>query len=290
MDEVDKSLEAARIFLEERHPEWALEELDRVPKIYFENEEVCFLRAQSLLDLKQYQKSINIIRAGIRKNPESIPLLYLLCNCEAELGNLAGAERAILAALRLQPEEAGLLCRYALLVAQAGDLDKAQRLVGAAFRIAPEDFMVTRAQIAISYLRGDEGALIRNSRDLLEEDPDDVFSHYMLASSLFGQGKITEASQHLQIAAELDSRDSETAEAAHASKMATHWLLWPLRPLYKYDFAFITIWFVAIAAIFMLITSGFKIAAAIFGLVYFLFCLYSWFAPFLVKLITKKTR
>lgn len=280
MDTAGKPLALARHFLEIGQPGRALETLDRASGVPADAAAHA-LRGLALHDLGRYADAARVARAGLAREPESLPLLRLLCDAEARLGNLAEAERAILAALRLAPDEPRLLCRYAHLVAGAGQADKARRLVEEAARLAPDDPAVLRARVALSYVGGDDRATAARSRDLLARDPDDEYGHRMLGAALSSRGAVTQAERHLRTAARFDPADPDLAEATRATRLAAHPLLWPLRPLRR--FGVIPVWLGAIAIIFGLRSLGLQPVAAVVGLAYFLLCVYSWVVPPLLR-------
>lgn len=283
MNEATDYLLAAYHYLEQHEPERALALLDGVARPDLEDENFWFLYGQAFYDLARYREAADMAQAGLVRAPDSTMLLYLACNCQAALGDLAAAERAILAALKLMPEDAGLLCRYAILVAQAGQLEKASRLLAEAERSAPTHPHLTQARMIISYLSGDNAHTIETGKRMLREDPDNMFGHYMLASSLIGQGRVKEADKHLRQVAGDNADDPHIAEALHELRVAQHWLLWPMRLLARFEYANIIVWFAAIATFSLLRLLDMNRAATIFSLCYIIFAIYTWVAPPLLR-------
>ena len=91
VDAVDRNLTLAERYLEIGQPRRALEALERLAGAQAENPYVWFLRGQALYELEQYQEAAGAASAGLRLGPEYVPLLYLRCNCEDKLGNLAAS-------------------------------------------------------------------------------------------------------------------------------------------------------------------------------------------------------
>ncbi len=287
MESTAKQLTIARHYLAVGQPARALAALDGLAGDALNDTLVSALRGQALYELDRYDEAAAIARAGLAHTPESIALLYLLCNCEAQLGDLAAAERAILSALRLDPEDPDLLCRYAHLVAMAGQLAKAERLVDEAARLDPDAPAVARARVALAYVRADDRAVDRQSRQLLMADPDDDYGHRMLGVAMANTGQMAPAARHLGVAVRLDPTDRELAEAARESRLWAHPLLWPLRPLNSFSPARVYIWLGMIALVFVLLALGYDWAPGlilVLVLVYCVFCVYSWVAPPLLRL------
>lgn len=281
MQETTSIATLARHYLDIGRPERALEALDRPGAADMEGAELWYLRGQALYELDRFEDANRVALAGLAQLPESIPLLFLRCNCAAKLDDLASAEQAILTALQLRPEEPALLCRYALLVARAGQLDKAARLIAEAARIDAEDPAVARARVTLAYLRGDDRQVARVSQDLLANDPEDTYGHYMLGHALFGSGNVGGAQRHLRTAARLDPSDHDLVESARAARFANHWLLWPLRPFQR--IGTVGLW-LGFMAIFLLLRSfGMRPLAGLFALVYLALVIYSWVVPWLLR-------
>jgi Flp pilus assembly protein TadD len=275
------TLVRARHYLEIRQPQRALEALAQPTGVEFELEEFWFLRGQALLDLDRNQEAAEAARGGLARNPDSVGLLYILSSAEAELGNLAAAEEALLAALRIVPDLPELLGRYAVLVARAGQFEKAERLLQRAAALDPESPDVARSRTLCAYLRGDDKAMARESQEYLARSPDDRYAHYLLGRALLEQNQVGAASRHLSTAARLDPSDSSLVEDARGTRWRTHPLLWPMRPLMR--LGTIQVWLGFIVCFFALRALGLEQAALILALVYIVLCLYSWIVPPLLR-------
>lgn len=286
MDSTNQALLLARRYLEIEQPTRALEALDRSSNVPMQNPDYWYLRGRALYELKRYPEAVDMLQRGLGQEPDYTPLLYMMCNCQDKLGNLAEAERAILAALRLVPEEPRFLCRYAYLVAKAGQLDKANRLVNEAARISPYDPVVLQTRTWLSYLKGNDKQAGVYSREMLEEDPDNPVGHYMYGVSQLNTGSVGNAARHLGAAARYDPGDRDTVKVARQSQLAAHWLLWPLRPLYKLGAGYA--WIAAISALFVLCAIGQYRIAGYVGKTYFVLCVYSWVMPPIVKRLLKR--
>lgn len=279
----EKSLSIARHYIDMGQHARALDILDRAGDTSLVLPDYYFLRAGALHGLKRYEEGAGAARRGLELEPESIRLLYMLCVCEAELGCLADAERAILAALELAPESPALIVRYAHLAAQGGQLRKAEWLLGEAVRLAPDDAEVIRAQITLAYLRGDARRVEAHSRRLLAVEPADAWGHHMLGVAMDTTGRVRPAAYHLQSAAELEPEEEAMREAARQSRVGAHPLLWPLWPFgnWRRRIAF----FLACSVMFAVVafTISIEVAVVILPLLWSLM-VYSWVVPPLLRL------
>lgn len=281
MDVAGNRLALAEHYLQIAQPQRALETLNGLPAESIADWYAFFLRGCALLELERYAEVQQSVDAGLRINPDSVPLLYLRCNCLAAQGDLAGAETAILAALRLDPELPPLLCRYAYLVAQAGQLPKAERLVAVAARVDPDDTTVARTRMLLAYLRGDDATAARQGAALLGDGAEDVWAHGMLGVAMAARGDAGQAARHFRAAVRLNPADPELAESARLSRAAAHPLLWPMRIVYRWGPG--VVWLVVMSCFLMLATLRLYPAAVIFAGLYVVFCVYSWVMPPVVR-------
>ena len=141
--------------------------------------------------------------------------------------------------------------------------------------------MVARARATLAYLKGDDHALLDHSREILANDPEDVFGHYMLGATLNGMGDVRGAERQFTAAARLDPEDQIIIHTARQARYQLHPLLWPLIPAYR--IGTIRLWVGAIIIVIVLNTLGFSQAASTFSFVYLAYCVYSWIVPPLLR-------
>jgi predicted Zn-dependent protease len=275
------ALALSRLYLEMGQPQQALEALGRVSTDQIEEPFFWLLQAQAYYDMDRLESAKQAVRQGLNRAPEHPFLLLLLTNCESKLGNLAAAERAILAALHRDPEDPTLLCRYALLLAKGDQLDKAEALVARASQYAPEDASIRSAEALLAYLRGDDRRAMDASLEALEKDPESIYHRQMLGGLLMEQGQVQVADRYLRAAARSDPGRRGVVEAARVSRQYAHWLLWPLRPLYRWGAA--RVWIVCVGSLFILDFIGLSQIAGPLTIAWIGYCVYSWVVPPLVK-------
>ena len=181
-DVEERRLELARHYSAIGQPVRVLDTLEGVGAP--DEPEVWALRAEALYQLDRYREGADTARRGLELEADDVGLLDLLALNLMELGDLAGAEQALLAALELWPDHETLLCHYALACARHGQRDKAERLVARAARLEPESLDVLRARAQVSYLNGDLRATRRHVDELLASDPEDTVAHTLLGNLL----------------------------------------------------------------------------------------------------------
>jgi len=277
----DSAMTLARHYLEIDRPQQALDALRSPGSDLLDDPWFWLLRGWAYYDLDQRTLAMQAIQKGLAVAPEHPNLLFLLAMCEERGGNLVAAEHAILRALRQQPENSYMLCTYARILAQGDQFPKAERLLDRARQQDPDEPEVQRTAALLSYLRGDDRRAAQISLESLRDDPDDVRSRHALGAALLRQGRVTAANRHLKAAARLQPEQKAIAGSARVSRVAAHWLLLPLRPLYR--IGTVGVWFGAIAIYFLLTAAGLGIIAKWFALAYLVLCVYSWVVPPILK-------
>jgi predicted Zn-dependent protease len=270
----------ARRYLEMGRPQQTLEALSGIANPDLDDPELSYLRSAAELELGSYTDAARSAREGLARSPSSVALLAILSAAESELGHAAEAERAILAALELSPDSPTLLVRYAMLVAKAGQLEKAERLVDEAGRVDPSDPDVTRARSVLAFVKGSDREAEEEARKLLGADPEDVSGLLMLGSTAAEAGRVDEAGRHFLGAARVEPH-GQVLEAAREIRIATHPLMWPLRPVERVGPG--PLWIAAVATFGTLHILGYATAALIAGVIWVLWCAYTWIAPPLVR-------
>jgi tetratricopeptide (TPR) repeat protein len=281
MLEHEKSLALARHYLTIKRPEQALETLSNLGDSTFDNSDAWSMRGQAFFLLGRYADTVKAVDAGLKNDPTSIDLLYWRSVALEHLNDLAGAETTLLSALRLSPDHPWLLSRYARLVARAGQFAKAEQLLQRAEQLDPEDQFVRQVRVTLAYLQGKDQQVLQSSRQILADDPDDVFAHTMIGAAHIEQGEANKASQALSKAARIDPSNREIVSIARETRQATHPLLWPIIPFQR--FGSIKIWIGVLLLIMLLRTIGMTPLAGMIAIVYLIFVLYSWIVPWLLK-------
>lgn len=239
----------------------------------FDDPEAWSLRAHALYQLDRYREGAQMARRGLELDPEDPGLLDVLALNLMELGDLAGAERALLTALDGWPENATLLCHYAFACAHHGQGAKAEKLLERAARLEPESVDVLRARAQVAYLSGDERRTKRYADELLAVEPEDRVGH-ALRGNLLVEGNVYAALRHHEEAVRLDPSDRELASVVRHNRTLTHWLQWPLYPVQRFGPLKVWVAFVALFAVTLVLDLSYVSAALL--IVYLFMVVYSW--------------
>ena len=272
MSDVDyKKLELARHYSEIGQPRRVLEALDGTEA--FESPEGWALRGEALYQLDRYTEGAEAARRGLELEPDEMVLLDVLALNLIELGDLPGAERALLSALELRPDHPALLCHYALACAAAGQADKALQLVDRAARLDPESTDVLRTRAQVAYLSGDKKLTRKYADELLAAEPEDRIGH-LLHGNLLVERNVYGAVAHFDEATRLDPSDQQTADVARYNRTLTHWLQWPIYPIQR--FGVLKVWGGYLVLLLLVTASGQMTLAAVLIALYLFLVVYSW--------------
>jgi tetratricopeptide (TPR) repeat protein len=172
--------------LELGQPSHALELLDRLWGNDLSREDCWFLRGQALYGLQRFLDAGRISAEGLERAPQSVALLYLLCNCEAQLNDLAAAEHALVRALALLPGNMLLVCRYVHLLARQGRLAEAEAQLERATLLDPDFPLVEQERRFLATLAGSGGVTTDEQIGALIRESADPYGRAPLALSLLG--------------------------------------------------------------------------------------------------------
>jgi tetratricopeptide (TPR) repeat protein len=270
----EHALEVAHRLLEVGRPQQALDVLSGAGGPDFEDPFFWWLQAIARLDLDEPALAAEAAREGLRRAPEQIALLDVLCMAETRLGRLAEAEEAILAALDIESQAPELFLSYAQVVARGGQFDKAERLIDRAAELDPTDPGIMRMRSFVSFLRGRDSDALSRAEELLAEDPEDVHAHRLRGAALVEKGRLRGAAQSFSAAAREDPTDHKLADTTRRVRATLHPLLWPTWPLYR--FGVMGTWIAAVGTIFGLRAAGLDAAATVAAIVWIVFVIYSW--------------
>jgi Flp pilus assembly protein TadD len=274
-------LARAQALLLAGRPQEALAELATLPPAEAVAVPATRVRCAALVQLDRWPEVVEAARAGLAASGPDPDLLRQLGWAEHRLGRSQVAERAILDGLALAPNDVDLLCTYAEVCAANGQADKAQKLVERAAAQEPHSPTVYAARIQVAYARGDDRTAQRISREFVAAYPENPAAHALLGGTSAVRGQVNAAYEGYRQAAASMPTEQSFAESALDLRIARHPLMLPLRPVLR--FGALQTWVAAVALIFGLRAAGQTVAAAVVGLLWLLFCVYSWVVPPLVR-------
>ncbi|MCO8270183.1 hypothetical protein M1L60_06200 [Actinoplanes sp. TRM 88003] len=278
---MNATLHQAQALLATGRPEQALTQLSLLPANEVTGSYAMQLRCAALSQLDRWPEVGDAARAALAANGPDPDLLLWLGRAEHEAGRDRTAERAFLDGLALAPDDVDLLCAYADLCAADGQLDKADRLVELAAARAPQAPVVYATRIQLAHARGDNRTAQRISQEFVGVHPDNPVAHALLGGTSAARGHVDAAYEGFRQAAAARPTEQVFAESAMELRVARHPLMRPLRPILR--FGAIKTWLVAVALIIGLRAAGLPALGGLLGLLWLVYCVYSWVVPPLVR-------
>jgi tetratricopeptide (TPR) repeat protein len=269
-------LTVAARYVEIGRPELALQTLAGLDGDTAAHPYALLLRGRALCEMERFDDAAQAARDGLADAPADIALLYLLSVAEEGRGDLAAAEAAVLAALAEEPDDAVLLCQYARVLMHGGALDKAERVLDKPDAAEPGSTGVLTNRVSLAYLRHDDKAAERLTKELLALDPEDAQAHRLLGALAANRGDMATAAERLGTAVREDPADHRTADAARAAgdMRSLFWL--PSRFFARYGA--IQTWIGAVVVLSLLRTTGMTGLAVAATVAWVVFCIWSWVA------------
>ena len=221
-----------------------------------------------LLNRRRSMQARPLISAGLREDPNDVEMLYQAARAEwiddcfteaherlaevlrlepaheaarylmvlalTETGELVQAEQLALELLREFPRSADLYVVYARVMLHALHVGKASSLVTEALRLAPDDADALRMRALCDMVQGARGVDGPAMQRLLSEHPDDLATLATLAAGLAHAGRHREALRCCRQLLRAEPTNPHWLQMTRELVAATHWTLWPLRPLQRY--------------------------------------------------------
>ena len=218
---------------------------------------------------------------GLAREPDDVSVLETLALAELGLARYDEADRTILRALELWPDHPGLLGQRALILARAKRNREARELIDEAVRLAPDEPHLLRIRAQVDVLAKDRERAKRSVDALLAVEPEDSLGLALRGSLVSDDKRWHEAARHFEEAARLDPTDENIAEAARESRIMTHPLLAPVRPVWRFGrWQSWLVYFTLISALGVLRLNSLRIAVVAVWLV---IVVLSWFGPPLLR-------
>jgi tetratricopeptide (TPR) repeat protein len=225
-------LARAQVLLAANRPEQALEELGRLSADEANSPLAFRIRAAALLNLRRWRQAADAARDGLAGGLDS-ELLADLGGALSELGECEEAAQALWQGLSMDPQHVRLLCFYANNCVRTEQLSEAVDFARRAAAIAPHDSLVYAVRIRVALAEGKKRQAQRISEEYLGAYPEEARAHLMHGAVASRRGRLEDAHLALGRAVARNPTDQAAASAAMQTRMFTHPLLLPVRPLFR---------------------------------------------------------
>lgn len=273
-------------WLQIQRPERAMDELRQLSGVAASTAAAYLLWARVLLMQGKAARAAEVLRTSIGAYGAGRAELWLLASALHVCDDYTGAESAILQALSKDPDDADLLATYGSICIHTGQLDKAERLLDLAQRDSPGHADALKLRALLAYARGDDRAAKRAEREYMAADPEDPSGHAVSTFLAANRGEVPRAYASARRVVADDPGSAAATSAARELKAATHWLLWPLRPLMR--FGPLPVMAVVFGVFLLMQASGHETVAVAFMVAWVAYVVYSWIAPPLVRWLARR--
>ena len=247
-----------------------------------------YLKAVIEFQTGDYDEARRSITTILGHSPHHPSALSILADIEIEEGNYERAEVVLLELLREQPDDVELLCSYARLMLLTLHVDKAASLAEEALSRAPDSTSALTTRALVGLIKRPRGRAVDEVAELIENNPDSEQTAVLLLQALADDGRTKEALAVAQQLVRRDPGNQSYVDVVVSLKAASHWSLIPLRPFTKWGFGGSAVtWVVVIGLLSVLRNSGQVAVAGVLGIVWLVFCIYSWVWPSLLLKILK---
>ncbi|MGL4610862.1 MAG: hypothetical protein ACRCYY_14495 [Trueperaceae bacterium] len=234
-------LALARHYLGQRNYTKALETLSRAPTF---TSEFWWLQARALFLLNRDQESKEAVLKGLNTTPQDTDLLYQLALSETNLCNYKEAQKILENLLSLHSENVLYLARYSLVLGYQNRYEQAEQALAKARQLEPTHWLVKQATMLLNYWqveREQKGLIkqikdrgrhldraqltLQHAQDILRDDPENAFAHYISGKVLFKQGgrkKLLIATEHARTAAFLNTDEARYRELSRLTRYSLH--------------------------------------------------------------------
>ena len=233
MDDINPNIQRAQLLLDQGRPRDAEKQLSQALQFDPENHYVLSLLAKCKLDLKEFDKANELIRAAIQRQPEEDYYYYLAAFTSYQQDKNLKALEHLKTACELNPAASAYYGLWAMILIEEKKFELALHKADEGLALDAEELTCLNARAtALNKLRRVDDAVI-TMHHALKQDPDNEFTHTTIGWNFLEKGRHREAVTHfkeaLRLNPELDSARTGLKEALKSKVAPYRWLL-------KYNF------------------------------------------------------
>jgi len=235
----------------------------------------------------RHDEALRGVRQVLAAEPHDLPARLLYFELMIQTRNYVEAERTIIDVLRDCPEEAHCYGRYASLMLDTLKLAKARQLAEEGLKYDADDPECLAAITICDFIEQRKGARSVGLERMLANNPESLRTLALVIVALQERGKLREARRLSQELVRAQPDNSGIAEMARQLKIATHWSLIPLWPMQRFGWGgSVGLWVLAVIGI-RAAGSASTGLGGVLAAVFFVYVVYSWTWPPLLKRLIK---
>lgn len=243
-----------------------------------------FLSARIAYQIDDYAAAQQGLTEALTARPDDYFSRSLLFKVQLETQQYLQAEQTILELLRENPDDGHLYALFARLMLKTLNLEKAGALIREALRLSPEDDLAQVLNILINIIEGRREGADMQLEQLVRDNPQALHVTWSIATVLQSKHRYTEALNVVRGILRTSPNDQETVDALIELRTYTHWTTIPLRPLLRYGFFGLVVFWMFSAGGLLLLARFAPQPVHISATILFLaFVAYSWVYPPLLR-------
>jgi tetratricopeptide (TPR) repeat protein len=196
------------------------------------------------------------------------------------------AEDSLLKALSLNPQSAAVIAQYAYLMLRTGHEEKANRLIQEALRIDPQNEVVLHYSFYFQLASGEKEEQQHTIQNYMDSSANEIDKLVKIGISAIHRKNYKEARECFRQAYLLDPTNTSILQQLQTLDRVTHPIFMPNRMIQKIGGPLV-VWIAFIVIMFVLSSLHLDVVQTVVGGLYLLFCIYSWCASSIYKVVRK---
>lgn len=285
-------IETRKIFNEAQHYyameryEQALVKFDQLLSIHPNDNDLLYMRANSLFGLNRYDEAVDCCSQALAKGFWAADCYYLLGQIFMETNRYVEAEEHFLEALHDSPERADIMAAYGYLMLKTGYDKKAWRLIEKALSIDPSDEAVLQYHFYYHLARNKRDDQVDALKRYLQTADSEVRKLIQIGVMEYSSGNYKVAQENFRQAFLLDPTNEHILSMLKDLGQSASIFYFPQRMIEKIGGPAV-LWIGMVISLLVLRGLGFSKTAGILSIVYVVLCAYTWIVPLLYKAIEK---
>ncbi|WP_371378727.1 tetratricopeptide repeat protein [Sporomusa aerivorans] len=285
-------IETRKIFNEAQHYyamgryEKALAKFDQLLSIHPNDNDVLYMRANSLFGLNRYDEAVDCCSQALANGFFAADCHYLLGKIFMETNRYVEAEEHFLEALRDNPERADIMATYGYLMLKTGHDKKARRLIENALSIDPSDEVVLQYHFYYHLAKNQRDDQVEALRRYLQTSDSEVRKLIQMGVMEYSSGNYKAARENFRQAYLLDPTDEHILSILKDLERSSSIFYFPQRMIERIGGPAV-LWIGMVVFFLILQGLGFSKAIGIISVIYIVLCAYTWIMPLIYKAIQK---
>lgn len=250
------------------------------------NAALYYLKAKCCYQMNLFEEAEDCCNQALVYNYSIEDCYYLLGRIAMDTGLYVKSEELLLKALQLNPNRADVIAIYGLLMLMTGHDKKALNLVEEGLKINPQDETANQVHFLYFLFKNDKEKIYTSLKQYIQFSSNEIHRLCQLGTMEINAKKYKSAKENFRQAFLLDPTSKEILEILQKLDQAVSPIFLPQRIIQKLGGP-IFIWIIALTMLFILHYLHLNTATLVFGIFYFILCVYTWISPIIYKKILR---